>query len=99
MQNINMPMYDNHCTHSHAGGHLGRDKTLDKICSRFYWKNMTEDIKLYVQQCDKCQRSNAKFTKSGAQLHPIPVEPKVWQPVSVLQYLYILHATELKLIL
>ena len=25
---------------------LGRDKTIEKVCSRFYWgKNMTEEIK------------------------------------------------------
>ena len=72
-----------------AGGHLGRDKTLEKLCSRFFWKNMTDDIRLYVQQCDKCQRMNAKFIKSTAKLHPIAVEPRVWHQVSptiLLQY-------------
>ena len=72
-----------------TGGHLGRDKTLEKLCSRFFWKNMTEDIRLYVQQCDKCQRMNAKFTKSNAKLHPISVEPQVWhqvKPNNRLQY-------------
>ena len=27
------------------GGHLGGDKTVEKICSRFHWKKMTEDIR------------------------------------------------------
>eukprot|EP00731_Ephydatia_muelleri_P029862 Em0021g385a len=28
-----------------GGGHFGRDKTLQKICSRFYWRDMTKHIK------------------------------------------------------
>ena len=46
---------------------------------------MTEDIRDYVQCCEKCQRMNAKFMKSNATLHPIPAEPKVWRQV---RYIY-----------
>ena len=63
------------------GGHLGRDKTIEKICSRFFWKNMTEDIKDFVKRCPKCQTMNASFNKSNAVLHPVPVEPDVWKQV------------------
>ncbi len=66
-----------------AGGQLGRDKTIEKICSRFFWKNMTDDIKEYVRRCDKCQRMNAKFHKSNAKLHPVVVHPAVWNQVSI----------------
>ena len=45
---------------------------------------MTEDIREYVQSCEKCQRMNAKFVKSNTTLHPIPVEPKVWRQVSII---------------
>ena len=67
-------------------GHLGRDKTLAKIQSRFYWKNANDDI---IEHCDKCQ-VNAKFTKSDTKLHPIPVPSKVWHQVSffVTSYAY-----------
>ena len=58
------------CTCHHfilfLGGHLGRDKTVEKICMRFHWKKMTEDIREYVQSCEKCQRMNTKFVKSNA---------------------------------
>ena len=42
---------------------------------------MTRDVKAFVKTCDKCQRVNDKFTKPSAQLHPIPVEPEMWQQV------------------
>ena len=52
---------------------------MEKITSRFFWRNMNEEIRQFVQNCDKCQRMNAKFVKSNAKLHPIPVSAKVWQ--------------------
>ena len=45
---------------------------------------MNEEIRQFVQNCDKCQRMNAKFVKSNAKLHPIPVSAKVWHQVSYL---------------
>ena len=66
------------CHSGTAGGHFGRDKTTEKICSRFYWKNMFEEIRAYVLTCVQCQKMNARFVKSNAQLHPIAVQQKVW---------------------
>ena len=44
------------CHGGAAGGHFGRDKTLEKICSRFHWRNMVEEIQ---EKCPQCQRMNA----------------------------------------
>ena len=56
-----------------GGGHFGRDKTLRKICSRFYWRDMTKHIKEYVNTCEQCQKAaNPKMIKKTAVLHPIP---------------------------
>ena len=65
------------------GGHLGRDKTIEKVLSRFYWKNINGDVRKFVQCCDKCQRTNATFKKSNATLHPVPVHGQVWHTVGV----------------
>ena len=54
--------------------------TIQKISSRFFWKNINEDIRI-LQHCDKCQRTNAKFSKSNAKLHPIVPMPNVWHQV------------------
>ena len=43
---------------------------------------MTSEIREYVKRCDVFQHCNdAKFVKANAALHPIPVEPEVWQQV------------------
>ena len=61
---------------------MGRDKTYQKISERFYWKTLWSDVQKYVQECQTCQTTNdAKFQKSTAPLHPIPVKLKVWNQV------------------
>lgn len=66
-----------------VGGHLGCDKTWQKVSERFYWKTLWSDVKDYIMHCDICQCTNdAKFQKSSAPLHPIPVKSKVWNMVS-----------------
>ena len=36
-------------------GHLGREKTAQRILRRFYWPMLFHDIKQYCQTCEKCQ--------------------------------------------
>ena len=35
-------------------GHLGRDKTIDLVCQRFYWPGMTADIDVHIRDCHRC---------------------------------------------
>lgn len=53
------------------------------MCTRYYWQNITRDIKTYVSSCDKCQRTNPKLQKQSSQLHPIKVQPQVWKRVGI----------------
>ena len=41
-----------------GGGHFGRDKTLEKLSERYYWKGMVDDVKNFCKYFDKCQRAN-----------------------------------------
>ena len=58
--------------HVFAGGHLGRDKTWQKIY-RYYWPGMVDDVVRMLKSCDKCQRVNPVNTALKAPLQPIPV--------------------------
>ena len=46
-------------TAKNTGGHIGRDKTVSKIASAFYWPNMQRDVAKYILTCNRCQRVNA----------------------------------------
>jgi hypothetical protein len=35
-------------------GHLGRDKTIDLVCQRFYWPGMTVNIEVHIRDCHRC---------------------------------------------
>ena len=64
------------------GGHLGRDKTYNKVADRYHWKCMYKDIEAYIRTCEVCQKTNyVKFMKATASLHPIPVPQEVWKQV------------------
>ena len=67
----------------YKGGHFGRDKTYEKIASRFYWPQLYNDVKKHIASCISCQHVNeVKFNKVTAPLHPVPIHPKVWHRVS-----------------
>ena len=36
-------------------GHLGRNKTLNRVIDKFFWFNMREQVEIYVAACIKCQ--------------------------------------------
>ena len=45
---------------------MGRDKTREKVSSRFFWKTLMKDVDEFVKTCDVCQSTNgAKFIKRG----------------------------------
>ena len=36
--------------------HLGMDAVISKIKERYYWPQIGEDVKIYIQTCDICQK-------------------------------------------
>ena len=60
----------------HEGlGHLGRDKTLQHIQQRFYWKGMTADVMAYTAKCSTCAERNLRVEPSPLQDTPIATYP------------------------
>ena len=52
--------------------HLGTDKMFEKIRDKYFWPQMYQHIKNYVQTCDTCQK-RGKY-RTPRPLQPIPVE-------------------------
>ena len=55
------------------GGHLGIQKTLDKIRERFYFPRMSDYIKAYVKSCQDCQTRKVPTITPAGLLQPIKV--------------------------
>ena len=51
--------------------HYGWGKTVDKVCTCYYWASVLKDIKAYVGSCEVCQKCNLKLQKQASKLQPI----------------------------
>ncbi|MCH79797.1 Ty3/gypsy retrotransposon protein, partial [Trifolium medium] len=68
---------------SHIGGHAGITRTIARIQAQFFWKNMRDDIKNFVQQCIICQQAKAVHTKPAGLLQPLPIPTQVWEDIAM----------------
>ena len=50
-------------------GHLGMDRVLILLQERYFWPKMSEDVRIYIRQCDRCMRF--KKSKEKTELFPI----------------------------
>ena len=65
------------------GAHFGRNKTLHKIKTRYFWPSMYKDIDRYIKSCIPCAQHNPRRQKSPGNLRPIKPPEGVWQLVSM----------------
>jgi hypothetical protein len=52
-----------------SGGHVGINKTLNKVRQRFYWLQARADIEKWCRQCDTCAASRGPQTRNWGQMH------------------------------
>jgi len=52
-----------------SGGHLGVNKTIDKVRQRYYWLHLRGDVEMWCQQCDTCAASRGPRTRSRGLMH------------------------------
>uniref|UniRef100_A0A6V7HLC1 RNA-directed DNA polymerase n=1 Tax=Bracon brevicornis TaxID=1563983 RepID=A0A6V7HLC1_9HYME len=73
-------LHENHDLPS--AGHLGKDKTLDRIRQNYYWIGMTKDVKKYVKECEVCSKVkyNQKPIKGPLMRRPLQ---QPWSQISV----------------
>jgi hypothetical protein len=50
---------------SPLGGHFGIKKTIETIKQKYYWPDMYQDIRNYIETCDQCQRIGRPKTDSS----------------------------------
>jgi hypothetical protein len=52
-----------------SGGHVGINKTSNKVRQRFYWLYARADIENWCRQCDTCAASRGPRTRNRGQMH------------------------------
>ncbi|KAD2393308.1 hypothetical protein E3N88_40285 [Mikania micrantha] len=64
-------------------GHGGFLKTMKKISSQFYWPKLAADVRLFVQNCQVCQRNKYETLSPARLLHPLPIPEQIWEDLSM----------------
>jgi hypothetical protein len=52
-----------------SGGHLGVNKTLDKVRQPYYWLHLKGDVERCCQHCDTCAVNRGPRTRSRGLMH------------------------------
>ncbi|XP_076472305.1 uncharacterized protein LOC143301798 [Babylonia areolata] len=64
-------------------GHLGMQRTRDRVFPHFYWPGMCADIRGYVQSCERCQKTVAKGRVPKVPLVKMPLISEPFDRVAV----------------
>ncbi|XP_041421806.1 uncharacterized protein LOC121394536 [Xenopus laevis] len=64
-------------------GHMGREKTLNRILYRFFWPGIHQQVAEYCSSCPVCQKTAPVKPSDKAPLIPIPVVGKVFERVAM----------------
>jgi hypothetical protein len=64
-------------------GHPGRDNTGEILSRQFFWPNMSQQVRRFVRNCDKCGRNKAWRDRRQGFLKPLPVPSRIWQEISI----------------
>lgn len=54
-------------------GHVGKEQTLDKISTLFFWPKMRKDIAVWTAQCPVCQGVGNRVATTQMEMGTIPV--------------------------
>ena len=66
-----------------VGGHMGVQKTLQRLQENFMWDSMRTDVRNFVAQCITCQHTKYDNRKLGGLLCPIPIPALPWEDLSM----------------
>ena len=66
------------------GGHIGINKTVERISSRFFWPDINGTVRKYVNTCLVCQiAKECTIQKTSTTMTPVPIPPKVMSQIGI----------------
>jgi transposase InsO family protein len=69
--------------HMVSGGHLGRDRTIQRIQERYYWPGLVADAERWCASCVQCLEAKSPARQHRIRLEAVPVPGAPWDLVSV----------------
>ena len=66
-----------------AAGHFGHAKTLSLLRRKYFWTNMSSEVKLYIKSCVICQRCKSRRHMPYGELQPLPIPSSPWRDYSM----------------
>ena len=64
-------------------GHPGQQRMLELIKQNYWWPELKEYIKKYIQGYFKCQQNKVQHQKKAEELHPLEISQEPWQEISI----------------
>lgn len=68
---------------SPSGGHGGKSRTFEILSRHYFCPGLTQLVRRFVRNCEKCSRSKASNEKYNGLLHPLPVPLQAWKEVAL----------------
>ena len=65
------------------GGHLGMDRTMERLSRVAYWPNMEKSVRDYIRTCTACQLNKPSNLKPPGLLQPLPIPTRNWDCISM----------------
>ncbi|GAA5873416.1 hypothetical protein JCM1840_007376 [Sporobolomyces johnsonii] len=66
-----------------GAGHLGIDKTLERLRRTMYFPQEYRQVVAFVNTCDTCFRNKSKRSHPHGLLHPLPAPSRPWASIAL----------------
>ena len=64
-------------------GHLEQHRMLELLKRTYWWLELKEDVKKYIQGYFKCQQNKVQHQRKARELHPLEIPKGLWQEISI----------------
>lgn len=64
-------------------GHPGRSVMYAILARRVYWPGISEDVRRFVRNCDKCSANNVWRDRRQGLLKPLPIPDRKWRYIAI----------------
>jgi hypothetical protein len=71
------------CHDDGPSGHLGQDKTLEKVSRHFHFPGARNFVRNYISTCDQCHRAKSLRLKKHGFLQPLTIATQPWESISM----------------